>query len=164
VLDENLRIVERLERSGDAAEFVHRVARSYADRPAVSPQTLRQQAPCCSSRGYWMRSPARDSSRISRRRAARPPAPLMWKATRPSGKPDPSVKMRRDVYLDGGVWLDRVKDALVRRVLPEIQRCFNFTVTQHEVFKLIRYDAGAGYFHAHRDNESRDTAPTAASP
>jgi predicted 2-oxoglutarate/Fe(II)-dependent dioxygenase YbiX len=31
-------------------------------------------------------------------------------------------------------------------------------VSQHEVFKLIRYDAGAGYFHAHRDNESRDTA------
>ena len=43
-------------------------------------------------------------------------------------------------------------------MLPEIKRCLNFQVTQHEVFKLVCYDAKTGgYFRPHRDNESRDT-------
>src|SRR5579859_3793606 len=157
-LDENLRIVERLERVGDAAEFAHRVARAYAERPAIAPQTLRHQAPvlfiprvldvafCDALIAHFDET------------GGTPSGTAYVEGDKALWKPDPSVKMRRDVYLESGVWLERVKDALVRRVLPEIQRCFNFQVTQHEVFKLIRYDAGAGYFHAHRDNESRDTA------
>jgi len=56
----------------------------------------------------------------------------------------PEYKMRRDVYLQEGAWLERIKELLVRRVLPEIGRCFNFQVSQHEVFKLVCYDAQTG--------------------
>ncbi len=157
VLDDNLRIVEKLERSGDAGEFVRRVAGLYAARPKPQSRTLHQQAPVLFIPRALDEQFCRDLIAHFEETGGTPSGTAYVEGDKALWKPDPSVKMRRDVYIDGGVWLDRVKDALVRRVLPEIQRCFSFQVTQHEVFKLIRYDAGAGYFNAHRDNESRDT-------
>ena len=157
LLDDNLRITERLQASGDLKAFTDRVATSYAARPEVAGKVMHQQAPvlfiprvmdaalCDGLVGHFEET------------GGTPSGVAYVKGDTADWKPDPSVKMRRDIYLNDGVWLDRVKEALVRRVLPEIQRCFNFQVTQHEVFKVIRYDEGAGYFRPHRDNESRDT-------
>jgi hypothetical protein len=158
VLDDNLRIIERLDRVGDASEFVHKVAHAYADRPVPAPHTFQRQAPVLFIPRVLDLGLCDGLISHFEETGGTPSGTAYIEGDKALWKPDPSVKMRRDVYLDGGPWLDKVKDALVRRVLPEIQRCFNFQVTQHEVFKLIRYDAGAGYFHAHRDNESRDTA------
>jgi len=157
ILDDNLRVVERLERSGDAGEFARRVAQIYADRPVPVPRTSRGQAPVLFIPRVFDAAFCEGLIAHFEETGGTPSGTAYIEGDKALWKPDPSVKMRRDVYLESGVWLERVKDALVRRVLPEIQRCFNFQVTQHEVFKLIRYDAGAGYFHAHRDNESRDT-------
>ena len=156
-LDDNLRIIEKLERSGDAGEFVRRVAGLYAARPKPQARTFQQQAPVLFIPRALDGQFCRDLIAYFEETGGTPSGTARVEGDTATWKPDPSVKMRRDVYIEGGPWLDRVKDALVRRVLPEIQRCFNFQVTQHEVFKLIRYDASAGYFHAHRDNESRDT-------
>jgi hypothetical protein len=156
-LDDNLRVVERLERSGDAGEFAHRVAHAYVDRPVPAPRTTRGQAPVLFIPRVFDTDFCEGLIRLFEETGGTPSGTARIEGDKALWKPDPSVKMRRDVYLNEGPWVDKVKDALVRRVLPEIQRCFNFQVTQHEVFKLIRYDAGAGYFHAHRDNESRDT-------
>lgn len=156
-LDDNLRVVERLESSGDAGEFARRVARSYADRPVPVPRTSRGQAPVLFIPRVFDTALCEGLIAHFEETGGTPSGTAYIEGGKGLWKPDPSVKMRRDVYLEGGPWVDKVKDALVRRVLPEIQRCFNFQVTQHEVFKLIRYDAGAGYFRAHRDNESRDT-------
>lgn len=156
-LDDNLRVVERLERSGDAGEFAHQLARSYAGRPVPVPRTSRGQAPVLFIPRVFDAAFCQGLIDYFEETGGTPSGTAYIEGDKALWKPDPSVKMRRDVYLEGGPWVDRVKDALMRRVLPEIQRCFNFQVTQHEVFKLIRYDAGAGYFHAHRDNESRDT-------
>jgi predicted 2-oxoglutarate/Fe(II)-dependent dioxygenase YbiX len=157
VLDENLRIVERLERNGDAGEFAHRVAHAYADRPVPTPRTFQGHAPALFIPRVFDAEFCQGLIDHFEESGGTPSGTAYIEGDKALWKPDPSVKMRRDVYLQEGPWVERVKDALVRRVLPEIQRCFNFQVTQHEVFKLIRYDAGAGYFHAHRDNESRDT-------
>ena len=156
-LDDNLRLVERLERNGDAGEFAHRVAHAYADRPVPVARTSRGQAPVLFIPRVFDAAFCEGLIAHFEETGGTPSGTAYIEGDKALWKPDPSVKMRRDVYLETGPWVDKVKDALVRRVLPEIQRCFNFQVTQHEVFKLIRYDAGAGYFHAHRDNESRDT-------
>ena len=156
-LDDNLRILERREQSGDPAEFVKSIAALYAARPQPAPRTFQQQAPVLFIPRALDEQFCRDLIAYFEETGGTPSGTAVVEGDKALWKPNPDVKMRRDVYIEGGVWLDRVKDALVRRVLPEIQRCFNFQVTQHEVFKLIRYDAGAGYFHAHRDNESRDT-------
>ena len=156
-LDDNLRILERRERSGEAATFVKDIAAGYAARPQPAPRTLQQQAPILFIPRALDEQFCRDLIAHFEETGGTPSGTAYVEGDKASWKPNPDVKMRRDVYIESGPWLERVRDALVRRVLPEIQRCFNFQVTQHEVFKLIRYDAGAGYFHAHRDNESRDT-------
>ena len=157
VLDENLRITDRLQAGADPKAFARQVAHLYASRPAPAPRISRGQAPVLFIPRVLDAAFCDGLIAHFEETGGTPSGVAYVKGDTADWKPDASVKMRRDIYLKEGVWLDRVKDALVRRVLPEIQRCFNFQVTQHEVFKVIRYDAGAGYFRPHRDNESRDT-------
>ena len=156
-LDDNLRVLERIESAGDAGDFEHRVARAYSERLVPEPRLFQRQAPVLFVPRVLDEATCDGLISHFEETGGTPSGTAYIEGDKALWKPDPSVKMRRDVYLEGGPWLDRVRDALVRQVLPEIQRCFNFQVTQHEVFKLIRYDQGAGYFRAHRDNESRDT-------
>ena len=157
VLDENLRITERLQAGGDFKAFIKQVAGIYAARPEAPAHIYRQQAPVLFIPRVLDAASCDGLIAHFEETGGTPSGVAYVKGDTADWKPDASVKMRRDVYLNEGIWLDRVKDALVRRVLPEIHRCFNFQVSQHEIFKLIRYDADAGYFRPHRDNESRDT-------
>ena len=157
VLDENLRITERLERRGDTGSFVKQLAALYAARTQPAAKTFRQQAPVLFIPRVLDQATCEGLIALFEETGGTPSGTAYVHGDQADWKPDPKVKMRRDIHLQDGPWLDRVKDAMVKRVLPEINRCFNFQVTQHEVFKVIRYDAGAGYFRPHRDNESRDT-------
>jgi predicted 2-oxoglutarate/Fe(II)-dependent dioxygenase YbiX len=71
---------------------------------------------------------------------------------------DPGVKARREALIDDRALVARLDERLVRRLLPEIDRVFCFRVAKRDPFKLISYEAGAGYFRPHRDNDSRETA------
>jgi predicted 2-oxoglutarate/Fe(II)-dependent dioxygenase YbiX len=75
----------------------------------------------------------------------------------PQWRPDPEVKSRRDLYIEDSALTREIEQAMATRVLPEIRKCFQYVVTHHEPFKLVRYDAGEGYFRPHRDNESADS-------
>lgn len=75
----------------------------------------------------------------------------------PEWRPDPAVKQRRDMRLEDSALIREFEQAMAARVLPEIRKCFQYAVTHHEPFKLVRYDTGSGYFRPHRDNETRDT-------
>ena len=72
-------------------------------------------------------------------------------------RPDPAVKRRRDLALEDPRLVHEVEQAVARRVLPEILKCFHYPVTHHERFKLVCYEQGSGYFRPHRDNETSDT-------
>lgn len=155
-LDANLRVIARLEGHNTEALLAD-VARLYAvEQPA--PQLRRQQAPVLFVPRVLDDGLCRDLIALFERDGGQPSGVAQIVGNQALWRPDPAVKMRRDYYLQEGAWLDRIKALLARRVLPEIQRCFHFQVTQHEVFKLVRYDADhGGYFRPHRDNESRDT-------
>ena len=157
VLDENLRITERLEGRDDPQGLVRETAALYAARRQPQPKVLHQQAPVLLIPRVLDKTLCDGLIALFEETGGTPSGTAYVHGDKADWKPDPNVKMRRDIYLQEGPWLDRVKEALVRRVLPEIDRCFSFQVTQHEPFKVIRYDAGAGYFRPHRDNESRDT-------
>lgn len=159
VLDSNLRITDRLRPAAGEADkaFLQRVADLYHARPRPEAAIIRQQAPALFIPGVMDRELCDGLIALFEETGGQPSGTAYIEGDQALWKPNPSVKMRRDIYLQEGAWLERVKEAMVRRVLPEIQRCFNFQVTQHEVFKVIRYDEGAGYFRPHRDNESRDT-------
>ncbi|MFL5295368.1 MAG: 2OG-Fe(II) oxygenase [Phenylobacterium sp.] len=69
-----------------------------------------------------------------------------------------SFKSRRDVVIDDPALREEVRARLVRRLLPEIKRVFQFEVTRFERYLIACYDAGeGGYFRPHRDNQSLGT-------
>lgn len=158
-LDSNLRIIKRLEQPDDkdADALLNAVQRVYERAPKLEASVIRGQAPVLLIPRVLDKDFCDGLISFFEETGGKPSGVAHIDGDKASWTPDPSVKMRRDVYLGEGVWLDRVRQMLIRRVLPEIERCFNFRVTQHEVFKLIRYDEGAGYFRPHRDNETRDT-------
>lgn len=70
---------------------------------------------------------------------------------------DGSSKARRDHHLAGAL-AETVTGLIGRRLLPEIHKAFAFRATRFEAFKVVRYDAGAGWFRPHRDNTTPDAA------
>jgi predicted 2-oxoglutarate/Fe(II)-dependent dioxygenase YbiX len=71
---------------------------------------------------------------------------------------DPAYKQRRDHTVDDPELTRELSAVIGRRVMPEVQKAFAFRATRFEGFKIACYDAGAGFFRAHRDNLSRTTA------
>jgi len=71
---------------------------------------------------------------------------------------DPDIKQRRETNPRDPQLDARMHERLMRRALPEIARVFNFEVRRRDPFKLLAYPENAGYFRAHRDNETPDVA------
>lgn len=71
---------------------------------------------------------------------------------------DPQRKVRDDVVLAPGPVLDGVVHRLQHHLLPEIDRCLAHRPTSFEAPKVVRYEAGGGWFAPHRDNEGPDVA------
>lgn len=71
---------------------------------------------------------------------------------------DYSRKRRRDIPIGDPELVGQVHGRIERRLLPEIERAFNFAVTRVERYIIGCYggDVG-GYFSAHRDNTGQAT-------
>ena len=68
-------------------------------------------------------------------------------------------KRRRDAEIDDPDLRQQVRARIVRRLIPEIQKVFQYTVTRIERYIVACYDASdGGYFRAHRDNTTTATA------
>jgi predicted 2-oxoglutarate/Fe(II)-dependent dioxygenase YbiX len=158
-LDRNLSVIERLELRPDdtTTALLEKLRAVYETYVTPAASVIRAQAPVLLVPRVFDRSFCDRLVAFFEETGGQPSGTASIEGDIARWKPDPSVKIRRDVYLTEGVLLEQVRETLMRRVLPEIKRCFNFQVTQHEVFKLIRYDDTGGYFRPHRDNESRDT-------
>ncbi len=73
---------------------------------------------------------------------------------------NPKSKIRSDVVLSEDAPLSaEIAGAVARRLLPEVEKAFNFRVTRMERFRIGCYDAeSSGFFAAHRDNTTAKTA------
>lgn len=89
---------------------------------------------------------------------ARPSGVLVIENGQQTFQLDPGTKMRQETVIQDRDLEARVHRCVERRVLPFIERAFAFGVQRREHFKIIRYQAGAGYFRAHRDNDTPDVA------
>lgn len=68
---------------------------------------------------------------------------------------DPAFRKRLDWYISNDDTVRQCRDMLVNRLLPIIQRAFQFRTTRIERYLVGCYDAASGgHFHAHRDNTS----------
>lgn len=68
------------------------------------------------------------------------------------------AKARFDVNVESTATTSELDSVLQRRLLPEVHRSLGHRITRHEQYKLVRYDAGAGWFEAHRDNTAIGTS------
>lgn len=75
------------------------------------------------------------------------------------GLQDPGFKSRRDHVIADEAMIRRLQERIIRRVVPEIARAYNFAVTRMEryIVSCYRADEG-GHFAAHRDNTTPGTA------
>lgn len=68
-------------------------------------------------------------------------------------------KRRRDCNIDDETLRGRIRARIIRRLIPEVYKAYQFRVTQSERYIVACYDTGeGGYFRAHRDNTTRGTA------
>lgn len=72
---------------------------------------------------------------------------------------DPQHKRRSDVLVEDDLLQKQVVARLTRRLIPQIQKAFNFQPTRIERYLVARYDAETGgFFRPHRDNTTKGTA------
>ena len=72
---------------------------------------------------------------------------------------DRGHKVRRDVLLDEGPLKVATQQRIASRLVPEIQRSFQFTVSRLERYLVACYAAEeGGHFAPHRDNTTKGTA------
>lgn len=68
-------------------------------------------------------------------------------------------KRRSDVIVEDDTLQKQVVARLTRRLLPQIEKAFNFRPTRIERYLVARYDAETGgFFRPHRDNTTKGTA------
>jgi predicted 2-oxoglutarate/Fe(II)-dependent dioxygenase YbiX len=72
---------------------------------------------------------------------------------------DHQHKRRSDWIIADEPLRETLRRRVLRRIVPEIQRAFQFKVTRMERYIVACYDAAVGgHFQAHRDNTTRGTA------
>jgi peroxiredoxin len=75
------------------------------------------------------------------------------------GVVDYGHKRRRDCWLTDEAIIAQCRARLLRRLIPEIKKAFQFDATRVERYMIAGYDAGVGgYFRPHRDNTTKGTA------
>ncbi len=71
---------------------------------------------------------------------------------------DDNFKKRRDFFIKDEDLQRQLSAIILRRVVPEVKKAFQFEITRFERYLIACYDAqSGGYFQAHRDNTSKGT-------
>ena len=75
------------------------------------------------------------------------------------GRLDRNHKVRRDLLIEDAQVQAQLRARIQRRLVPEIQKAFQFRATRIERYIVACYDAAeGGHFRAHRDNTTAGTA------
>jgi peroxiredoxin/predicted 2-oxoglutarate/Fe(II)-dependent dioxygenase YbiX len=71
---------------------------------------------------------------------------------------DDNFKKRKDYFIRETKLLNQINDLIWRRVKPEIQKAFQFSITRFERYLVACYDGNTGgYFSPHRDDDTQGT-------
>jgi predicted 2-oxoglutarate/Fe(II)-dependent dioxygenase YbiX/peroxiredoxin len=75
------------------------------------------------------------------------------------GTYDHATKRRRDLQIEDATLQAGIRARIIRRLVPEIRKAFQFEATRIERYIVACYDAAeGGHFRAHRDNTTPATA------
>jgi len=72
---------------------------------------------------------------------------------------DTNRKRRSDCLIEDEKMRERIRMRVIRRIVPEVAKAFQFHVTRIERYLIGQYDAAdRGFFNPHRDNTTKGTA------
>lgn len=72
---------------------------------------------------------------------------------------DPRHKLRSDTHLPEGDLKEQARARILRRLIPQIQKAFQYRATRMERYLVACYDSETGgHFRPHRDNTTKGTA------
>lgn len=156
VLDPGLRVLAILP-IGDGQGHVQAIQsvlqREAASRPAQPPVPILQMPRlfepelCRALIGYYDRQGGEESGFMREENG------------RTVARFDHAHKRRKDCQIEDAGLRDATRERIVRRLLPEIRKAFQFEATRLERYIVACYDAAdGGHFRAHRDNTTKGTA------
>jgi len=159
VLDERLRVYAVLP-VGDAARHVEELQALLAAMPrACGPDRQQGWAPVLAVPRIFEPAFCRRLIDYYESVGGQPSGFMREREGRTFGVLDQTFKRRFDVEIKDAALKQAGRQRIARRLVPEIQRAFQFATTHIERDIVACYDAGeGGYFRPHRDNTTRGTA------
>ncbi len=134
-----------------------------ADIPALcqthAPQLIRSQAPVLLIPNVLSREFCRELIEVWESEGNDDSGFMKQDGEKTVGVYDYNVKIRRDHFVRNPEMRKRLDRVVLRRIFPEIKKCFNYEVHCCEDYKIARYDSEpGGFFRQHRDNTTGGTA------
>ncbi len=156
VLDSNLRVIAVLP-IGDPAAHARELIDLVAGLPAIGESY--GPAPVLVLPRVFEPEFCRELVRLYERDGGEDSGFMRDEGGQTVGVIDHSHKRRRDYTIDDDKIRAAIRARVVRRLVPEIAKAFQFQATRLERYIIACYDAGeGGYFRPHRDNTTLGTA------
>jgi predicted 2-oxoglutarate/Fe(II)-dependent dioxygenase YbiX/peroxiredoxin len=160
VLDERLRILAHVPIDAESDSHVARVMQVLDAQPPIAP-TLRAlvQAPVLIVPRVFEPDLCRTLIQLYQQHGGAESGFMREVNGKTVGMMDYAHKRRSDYSIEDEAIRTRCMHRIYDRLIPEIQKAFQFKVTRMERYIVSCYDAATGgHFRAHRDNTTKGTA------
>jgi len=160
LLDPRLRVIARWPIGENPVEHVSSVLTTLASLPPVEPSSLAKvQAPVLVVPRLFEPNFCRTLIAYYEDRGGEDSGFMREKEGKTVGVIDYSHKRRRDQEIDDETIRNMCMHRIHDRLIPEIEKAFQFRATRMERYIVACYDASeGGHFRAHRDNTTKGTA------
>jgi len=159
VLDPRLKVLH-VEPIGDGEGHLLRIAALLRTLPEIGPrEAARVQAPILVVPRVFEPAFCRHLQGLAEAHGTEDSGFMREVDGRTVGMVDYSHKRRGDYTIADESVRAAARDRIIRRLLPEIRRAYQFEATRMERYIVACYDAAVGgYFRPHRDNTTKGTA------
>lgn len=160
VLDENLHILQAFpiqDSTNHVAQVLHFIQSLPA--PNLSPQFATRQAPVLLIPNVFDRDFCQHLIHLYETNGSRDSGFMRQVDGKTVEVMDYEFKQRRDFLIEDPSLLEQVNNLILRRVKPEIEKAFQFSITRFERYLVSCYESThRGFFNRHRDNTTKGTA------
>jgi len=158
VLNENLQIINILP-MGEPHQHAQQVLDFLKTLPAIEePGAATRHAPVLVIPNVLDKASCRSLIDMYKANGGSPSGFMRQVDGKTVGLHDENFKKRRDFFIEDPKLQQRLNAIVLRRVRPEVEKAFQFTITRFERYLVGCYDADSGgYFRPHRDNTSKAT-------
>jgi peroxiredoxin/predicted 2-oxoglutarate/Fe(II)-dependent dioxygenase YbiX len=158
VLNENLQVINIFP-MGDTSQHAHQVLDFLKSLlPIEEPRPMTSHAPVLLIPNVLDKAFCRSLIDMYKTHGGSPSGFMRQIGGKTVGLHDDTFKKRRDFFIEDENFQQQLSGVILRRVRPEVEKAFQFTITRFERYLIGCYDAeSGGYFHPHRDNTSKAT-------